>query len=1348
VESTEDASALSGATNCTGGTFGVRWIGSVGIADTISIYGDTKMTITGFENAVVDGEDVSQFLEVVGGEVHLRDIQVENCLGSLGGAIHAEDSVVTCHDTTFSSNVAERAGGAIYAGTKSTLSFSGTTLLSGNKASTLGGAIFAFDGSTVSFSDQSTLFGNIGSGGGAIASYIGVSVLLEGKTNFTQNIATGEGGGAILSGDSIVSWGGDTTFSENSAEIFGGAILSVLESKISWTGKTIFSNNTVQLGIGGAVAGQESTISWEGETMFTGNNAKEAGGSLAAHTSAVSWEGNTTFIENNSTEGGAIYAFENSTVTWDGNTRFSGNTADYGASLYVLTSELSWGGETEFFGNAANVDAGGVYLLNSEVLWDGKTSFVGNTAGVDGGAMVILKSTASWKGETIYHLNTAEIDGGAIDSLLSIISWGEKTTFSNNSAGLGGGAIGAGLTDISWDGVTTFSDNFADSGGAIHIIGIDPYAVETDVRVPEDFVISKIHWGGKTSFVNNIVSGSQSSSGGAIYMSTITMSWEDETIFSGNEGQFLGGAIYMTDSNTTWNGDTSFDGNRILFFSGGAVAVEDGSNVTWEGNTVWSNNFAERDGGALSVSSSNVSWSGGVVFSDNSAGSSGGAVVIESDSFLTWVDDATFSNNYCVGSGGAIALLGNVYITPGPLVLEENESGTSGGAMFISGTGKGPIFSKTEFISNQSPRGGAVYSASSGVERVKDSQDVFAVTYDRCIFTGNSATTSGGAVESVAGEDKFEGTIFRSNSAPVGGSLRLGGSAAITSCEFSDNVSSEDGGSAVSNLGVLVITKSTFSGNTFSCDSGKYLDSIDGDSYGAICDGCSECIGCDIQDGSSEPICVEQLANTVSGGGGSTIELLDIEPGYWRATPRSLSILECYNEDACGGGVTGESSECSEGYEGPYCSICSDGHSMTLSFTCEECMDTEAGSALMAIVVLVAMVAMLLLFKYLVSGEMDVKKQGIVHKTLKRLPLQSIKILIVVWQILTQFTSVANVTYPEVYQRFLDSVNVLNFDALWIPSVGCIIDVDFHDRLLMATIFPIVVLALLVVTFTLAKCRNKGSEEALEKVRERHMSMVLLVTFLVYSSVSSTIFQTFACEELDDGKDYLRVDYRIECDSSKHQAFQIFSGVMIFVYPIGIPLFYAFILYKNRTVLKDEKERETSLKVQPVDDLWRPYKPNRFYYEVIECFRRIMLTGVIVFIYPNTAAQVAVTLAIAFLFVIVSERLSPYVSKWDSSVSLTGHIIVFTSMYVALLNKVDISGERSDSQDVFAIILVAAHVIMIGVVVVETIFICLSLRDSGKEVLIPSPASSGVPVEIVGPVKEHSNFFFSEDDPI
>ncbi|CAN0424457.1 unnamed protein product, partial [Scytosiphon promiscuus] len=83
--------------------------------------------------------------------------------------------------------------------------------------------------------------------------------------------------------------------------------------------------------------------------------------------------------------------------------------------------------------------------------------------------------------------------------------------------------------------------------------------------------------------------------------------------------------------------------------------------------------------------------------------------------------------------------------------------------------------------------------------------------------------------------------------------------------------------------------------------------------------------------------------------------------------------------------------------------------------------------------------------------------------------------------------------------------------------------------------------------------------------------------------------------------------------------------------------------------------------------LWEPYTPKVFYYEVIECGRRILLTGVVVFIYPNTAAQIAVTLMIAFAFVVFSEGLAPYTSPWDTWISRMGHVVVFVSMYVALL---------------------------------------------------------------------------------
>ncbi|CAN0502464.1 unnamed protein product, partial [Scytosiphon promiscuus] len=151
---------------------------------------------------------------------------------------------------------------------------------------------------------------------------------------------------------------------------------------------------------------------------------------------------------------------------------------------------------------------------------------------------------------------------------------------------------------------------------------------------------------------------------------------------------------------------------------------------------------------------------------------------------------------------------------------------------------------------------------------------------------------------------------------------------------------------------------------------------------------------------------------------------------------------------------------------------------------------------------------------------------------------------------------------------------------------------------------------------------------------------LLLLTFLVYSSTSSTVFQTFACETLEDGIEYLRADYRIHCTDAKHKAFEVYAGIMVFVYPFGIPLLYAFLLYQHRDVLADSGADKSG--ARSISGLWEPYKPGRFFYEVIECVRRVMLTGVVVFIYPNDAAQIAITILNVFFFFALFEMLSPY----------------------------------------------------------------------------------------------------------
>ena len=187
-----------------------------------------------------------------------------------------------------------------------------------------------------------------------------------------------------------------------------------------------------------------------------------------------------------------------------------------------------------------------------------------------------------------------------------------------------------------------------------------------------------------------------------------------------------------------------------------------------------------------------------------------------------------------------------------------------------------------------------------------------------------------------------------------------------------------------------------------------------------------------------------------------------------------------------------------------------------------------------------------------------------------------------------QFASVANVTFPDIYQRFFDTVDLLNFDMSWILSAGCVLSLDFHDRLLIATICPMIGLCMLGITYIGAAGRHQSCEISLRNVRDKHVSMVLLLTFLVYSSVSSMAFQMFACEVLDDGKNYLRADYRIECDSGTHKLLDIYSGIMLLFYPLGIPLLYAVFLFRDRNVLSKPVDGEVPSRIESISDLWKP----------------------------------------------------------------------------------------------------------------------------------------------------------------
>ena len=218
----------------------------------------------------------------------------------------------------------------------------------------------------------------------------------------------------------------------------------------------------------------------------------------------------------------------------------------------------------------------------------------------------------------------------------------------------------------------------------------------------------------------------------------------------------------------------------------------------------------------------------------------------------------------------------------------------------------------------------------------------------------------------------------------------------------------------------------------------------------------------------------------------------------------------------------------------------------------------------------------------------------------------------------TQFAAVANVTYPKAYEHFLHAIDVINLDLGWMLSAGCIWPgLDFHDRLLFTTLGPLAVLACLGVTYAFAVCKARrqpmqssptqvSRDVARETVDRKHMSVLLLMTFLIYSSVSSSIFRMFTCERLDDGNVYLRADYQILCTDNKHRALQTYAGLMIVVYPVGIPLMYAILLYRLRGILRSGGQaRFNCPSASTINNLWSPYRPKLFFFEAsVFCRRR------------------------------------------------------------------------------------------------------------------------------------------------
>ena len=331
-----------------------------------------------------------------------------------------------------------------------------------------------------------------------------------------------------------------------------------------------------------------------------------------------------------------------------------------------------------------------------------------------------------------------------------------------------------------------------------------------------------------------------------------------------------------------------------------------------------------------------------------------------------------------------------------------------------------------------------------------------------------------------------------------------------------------------------------------------------------------------------------------------------------------------------------------------------------------------------------------------------------------------------------QFHAIAGDVYPEFYQTFVSKLNPVNLDLDFALSYSCLVTNDFYDHLLFATIMPFLALVVLAGSYFIGRKRNGGSESAMREVRHKHQAAVLYVAFLVYSPVSYRIFQTFGCDELDGGESYLRADYGLSCLTPRHSWYMVYAFIMVGIYPIGITAAFAGMLIWHRSDLV-KPDRETMSHLKPSNSVWGAYKPSRYYYEVVECGRRISQTVIAAVVLPNSAAQVSIAFFFAVVFVFVAELLSPFENVADTRLYRWGNGVVVASMYVAFLMKIDVGQEKQYALLTYSRVLILAHIFMAVTVLVQMVLLARRMRATKivREVDRPVRRTSFVPARDV-----------------
>jgi hypothetical protein len=513
---------------------------------------------------------------------------------------------------------------------------------------------------------------------------------------------------------------------------------------------------------------------------------------------------------------------------------------------------------------------------------------------------------------------------------------------------------------------------------------------------------------------------------------------------------------------------------------------------------------------------------------------------------------------------------------------------------------------------------------------------------------------------------------------------------------------------------------------------------------------------------------------------GVTLDTIPLAPGHWRQSPRARYVRVCDFEEACLGGELAGDASCLDGHTGPLCDLCVKDplHFGGRGAPCQRCSDlgdpvvTIALYAVGGVVVLVAIVLVTAICKRrgvlstvtktegcvedkvrVATGalktaikteaiELVKKAFGLSDATLAMLAAVKAKaesllafiasqvadlgvktrILLSLFQVVSQMGVSFNITYPSFYIDVLDILKGINIPIDLLPF-GCVFPWlnNFLFDFILKTATPLALVLLLAFLSKVLRARSGSAEGAHVSLcaflADACSDLWFFIIFLMYPSCSSMTFMFFMREEYEEpGEvyvDLMRADRSINRDEPVYQGFTAYALIMVAIYPIGVPALYGLMFHRARHQLLEMRRieltgetdfalaklgAESAATPEETDEMVRRamevheenrralaklrgelpttlrkltagYELRTYWFEVFECVRKIGLIGLPIFFPVGSPAQLIFGLIICFLSYGAYCVCSPYIKDQDDFLAQVAQFVIFFSLVGSLVTN-------------------------------------------------------------------------------